>query len=230
MPEQSEISIRYWPEEDRPREKLICQGRNALSNAELLAIILGSGNKSETAVGLAKRILQTSNNNLHRVSRLSVPQLMQFQGVGQAKAIAVAASLELGRRSLHAAEPLTNIANSMCVFKLMQPLLGAIEHEEFWVLYLNNSNKILHKMQLSKGGLTGTIVDIRIVFKVALEYLATAVILVHNHPSGITNPSDADCAITKKIKNAGESLDIKVLDHIIVTEKQYFSFADDGLL
>lgn len=230
MPEHSEISIRFWSEDDRPREKFICQGRGALSNAELLAIILGSGNRSESAVGLAKRILQTTNNNLHRVSRLSVPQLMQFQGIGQAKAIAVAASLELGRRSVNSDGPITTIASSLCVFKMMQPLLGVLDHEEFWVLYLNNANKVVHKIQLSKGGLTGTIVDIRIVFKVALEYLATTVILVHNHPSGTIKPSDADRAITQKIKSAGESLDIKVLDHIIITEKQYFSFADDGIL
>jgi len=231
MTEITSIPIRHWSEDDRPREKLRLKGKSSLSDAELLAILIGSGSRNETAVGLSRRILSAAGNNLHTLGRMSVPQLTQFKGIGEAKAIIIAAALELGRRRRES-EPADRerVTSSMSVFQIMQPILGDLGHEEFWVIYLNNSNKVLHKTQLSKGGITGTVVDVRLAFRIALEHGATGMILVHNHPSGTLVASDADRQITRKIKSAGENLDIKVLDHVIITEKDYFSFADDGIL
>lgn len=231
MSEHTTIPINQWAEDDRPREKLLLKGKSALSDAELLAIILGSGSRNETAVGLARRILSSAGNNLHSLSRLSIRQLVAFRGIGEAKAITIAAALELGRRRRDSdSGEITKITSSLSVFDLMRPIIGDLGHEEFWVIYLNNSNKVVHKAQLSKGGITGTVVDIRLAFKIALEYHATGIILTHNHPSGTLHASDADRTITRKMKQAGESLDIRVLDHLIITEKHYFSFADDGIL
>lgn len=231
MSEHTIIPINQWAEDDRPREKLLLKGKSALSDAELLAIILGSGSRNETAVGLARRILSSAGNNLHSLSRLSIRQLVAFRGIGEAKAITIAAALELGRRRRDSdSGDITKITSSLSVFDLMRPIIGDLGHEEFWVIYLNNSNKVVHKAQLSKGGITGTVVDIRLAFKIALEYNATGIILTHNHPSGTLHASDADRTITRKMKQAGESLDIRVLDHLIITEKHYFSFADDGIL
>lgn len=225
------FSIKHWSQDDQPREKLRDKGRTALSDAELVAILIGSGNREESAVALCKRILASVNNNLNALGKVSIKQLMTFKGIGEAKAITIAAALELGRRRrLEEAIQLDKITSSQSVFNLMQPILGELPHEEFWILYLNNSNKVIHKNQLSKGGITGTLVDVRLVLKNALETGATALILCHNHPSGTLKPSQADKAITQKLKLAAQSLDIKVLDHLIVTEKAYFSFADDGLL
>lgn len=225
------FSIKSWNEDDRPREKLIKKGKSTLSDAELLAILLGSGNKDESAVDLAKKILNHCDNNLNRLGKLSIEQLMKFKGVGEAKSVSIVTALELGlRRRLEEALELPKIGCSKNVFEIMQPLIGDLQHEEFWVLFLNNSNKIIHKFQLSKGGITGTLVDIRLIFKKALEVFTTSIILVHNHPSGTLNPSKSDKMLTYKITNAGETLDIKVLDHIIVTEKAYFSFADSNLI
>jgi DNA repair protein RadC len=231
MSENTPFPIRSWSEDDRPREKLMAKGQSALSDAELIAILIGSGSRNETAVGLSQRILASTANNLNSLGKLSLPQLMQFKGIGEAKAITIAAAMELGRRRRQQenAEP-TKISSSQSVFELMQPLIGELTHEEFWVLYLNNSNKVLGKLQLSKGGITGTVVDVRLAFKPALECNATGIILCHNHPSGTLTASDADRQITRKIKLAGENLDIKVLDHLIITEKNYFSFADEGIL
>lgn len=225
------FSIKNWSQDDQPREKLRDKGRAALSDAELIAILIGSGNRDESAVALCKRIFASVDNNLNALGKLSIKQLMAFKGIGEAKAITIAAALELGRRRrVEDALQLEKIESSRSVFNLMQPILGDLPHEEFWILYLNNSNKVLHKSQLSKGGITGTLVDVRLVLKNALEVGATALILCHNHPSGTLKPSQADRDITKKLKAAAESLDIKVLDHLIVTEKAYFSFADDNLL
>jgi DNA repair protein RadC len=231
MSENTTFPIRSWSEDDRPREKLMVKGQSALSDAELIAILIGSGSRNETAVGLSQRILASTANNLNSLGKLSLPQLMQFKGIGEAKAITIAAAMELGRRrrQQETAEP-TKISSSQSVFELMQPLIGELTHEEFWVLYLNNSNKVLGKLQLSKGGITGTVVDVRLAFKPALECNATGIILCHNHPSGTLTASDADRQITRKLKLAGENLDIKVLDHLIITEKNYFSFADEGIL
>jgi DNA repair protein RadC len=224
-------SIKSWAEDDRPREKLILKGKTALSDAELIAILLGSGSRNESAVDLAKRILSSIDNNLNKLGKLSVSDLQKFKGIGEAKAISIITALELGRRRrLEEAMVVPKITSSKSVFELMQPLIGELQHEEFWIVYLNNSNKVLLKEQSSKGGLTGTLVDVRLVFKKAVDLFATAIILCHNHPSGKLQPSQADKSITEKLKRAGETLDIKVLDHLIITENAYFSFADESLI
>jgi DNA repair protein RadC len=231
MSEQTSFPIRSWSEDDRPREKLALKGKAALSDAELIAIVIGSGSRSETAVDLSKRILSGVDNNLNELARLSLAQLTSYKGIGEAKAVTICAAMELARRKRQSeARELLKISSSNDVFRLMQPIIGELPHEEFWILYLNNSNKILHKMQLSKGGITGTVVDVRLAFKMALQCSATGVVLCHNHPSGTLKASDADRQITRKMKQAGESLDIKVLDHLIVTEEGYVSFSDEGLL
>ena len=225
------FSIKYWAEDDQPREKLMLKGRAALSDAELIAILLGSGSRNESAVELSKRILASVDNNLGTLGKQSLQQLMTFKGIGEAKAITIAAAMELGRRRREeTAIDLKKITSSRAVFEIMQPLIGELPHEEFWILYLNNSNKVIYKAQLSKGGITGTVVDVRIVFKTALEQNATGIILVHNHPSGVLQASEPDKQITRQLKMAGQSLSINVLDHVIVTEKGYLSFADDGIL
>ena len=225
------LSIKFWADDDKPREKLLLKGKTALSDAELVAILIGSGSKNESAVTLAKKILASINHNLNSLGKLTVTDLQKFKGIGEAKAISIITALELGRRRrLEEAVALSKITSSKAVFEMMQPLIGELQHEEFWVLYLNNSNKVLMKEQLSKGGLTGTLVDVRLVFKKALDLFATAIILCHNHPSGKLQPSEADKSITKKLKIAGDTLDIKILDHFIVTENAYFSFADENLM
>ena len=225
------FSIKNWSQDDQPREKLRDKGKAVLSDAELVAILIGSGNRAESAVDLCKRILASVDYNLNALGKLSIKQLMQFKGIGEAKAITIAAALELGRRRrTEDALEAEKITSSRIVFEIMQPILGELPHEEFWILYLNNSNKIIQKHQLSKGGITGTLVDVRLVLKNALEVGAVSLILCHNHPSGTLKPSQADKDITKKLKSASLSLDIKVLDHIIITENAYFSFADEELL
>ncbi len=225
------FSIKNWSEDDRPREKMLQKGRSTLSDSELIAILIGSGSRDESAVALSQRILASVENNLNELGKLSIRYFTGFKGIGNAKAISIIAALELGRRRREEdALEKKKITSSNSVFELMQPLIGELPHEEFWIVYLNNSNKVLQKTQLSKGGITGTLVDIRIVLKNALQLGAVGIILVHNHPSGTLQPSLADKQLTQKIKTAGESLDIKVLDNIIITEKAYFSFADDNLL
>ncbi len=225
------FSIKNWSQDDQPREKLQYKGKETLSDAELVAILIGSGNKDESAVALCKRILASVDNNLSELGKLSIMELMVFKGVGEAKAISIAAALELGRRRRgEEALEKSKITSSRSVFELMQPRIGELKHEEFWIVYLNNSNKVIQKNQLSKGGITGTLVDVRLVLKNALEVGATGLILAHNHPSGALKPSMADRQITNKLKKAAQSIDIKVLDHLIITEKAYFSFADESLL
>ncbi len=228
--EPNNFPITHWAEDDKPREKLMLKGRNVLSDAELIAILIGSGNRNESAVDLSKRILASVNHNLNALGKLTIAQLMNFKGIGEAKAISIIAAMELGRRrKSEDVVELAKITSSKAVFELMQPIIGELPHEEFWVLFLNNSNKVLFKTQLSKGGMTGTMVDVRIVFKIAFEQNATAIILAHNHPSGKLQASDADIQITKKLKTAGQQLDIPVLDHLIITETGYYSFADEGI-
>ena len=228
--EQTNFPITNWSEDDKPREKLMLKGKSALSDAELIAILIGSGSRNESAVGLSKRILASVENNLNALGKLTISQLMNFKGIGEAKAISIMAAMELGRRRrAEEAVELNKITSSKMIFELMQPIIGELPHEEFWVLYLNNSNKVLSKSQQGKGGITGTIVDTRLVFKTALELGATALILCHNHPSGTLVPSDADKQITRKLKAAGQNMDIKVLDHVIVAENGYFSFNDEGI-
>lgn len=227
---KDKFSIKNWAEDDKPREKLLLKGKNILSDAELVAILISSGNRNESAVSLSKRILASVDNNLNALGKLSLKQLMNFNGIGEAKAVSIAAALELGRRRrTEESIDLHKITSSKEVFQIMHPIIGELLHEEFWVLYLNNSNKVIYKAQLSKGGITGTVVDVRLIFKMALEHNATAIILAHNHPSGKLLASNADKGITKKLKFAGEQLDIKVLDHIIITEKGYLSFQDQGI-
>ncbi|WP_298306396.1 DNA repair protein RadC [Flavobacterium sp.] len=222
--------INQWAEDDRPREKFLLKGKSSLSDSELLAILIGSGSRNESAVQLCQRILFSVDNNLNQLGKLSIQKLTEFKGIGEAKAITIAAALELGRRRrTEDAEELKKITSSKAVFEIMQPIIGELPHEEFWILYLNNSNKVIHKAQLSKGGITGTVVDSRIVFKTAFEQNATSIILTHNHPSGKLMASDADKEITQKLKMAGKQLDIYVLDHIIVTETGYYSFQDEGI-
>ncbi|WP_300434190.1 DNA repair protein RadC [Christiangramia sp.] len=229
--EKINLSIKKWAEDDRPREKLLQKGKLSLSDSELIAILIGSGSRNETAVELSKRILSSTKNNISELGKLSVNQLCKFKGIGPAKAVSIVAALELGRRRrLEEALEQKKISSSHSVFEIMQPVIGELPHEEFWIIYLNNSNKVIEQFQISKGGITGTLVDVRITLKKALEVGAVSIILVHNHPSGNLKASEADKQLTKKLKLAAESLDIKILDHLIVTEKSYLSFADEGML
>ena len=229
--EATNFPITHWSEDDKPREKMMLKGKSALSDAELVAILIGSGSRNESAVALSKRILASVNNNLSSLGKQSLAQLMEFKGIGEAKAITIAAALELGRRRKEENPlELVKVTSSKVMYQEMYPIIGELAHEEFWVVYLNNANKIIFKAQLSKGGITGAVVDVRLVFKIALEQNAVAIVLAHNHPSGKLQASEADIQVTKRIKNAGLQLDISVLDHIIVTEHSYFSFADEGIL
>ena len=231
MSENTFFPIRSWSEDDKPREKLLLKGKAALSDAELIAILIGSGSRNESAVDLSKRILKSVDNNLNALGKLSVAQLNNFKGIGDAKAITIQAAMELGRRRrAEAAMELQKISSSKTIFDIMQPIIGELAYEEFWIIYLNNANKIIAKSQLSKGGITGTVVDVRLVFKTALEVGAVGIILSHNHPSGTLQPSESDKQITRKLKTGGEQLDIKIIDHVIITETQYFSFSDAGIL
>lgn len=222
--------INQWAEDDRPREKFLLKGKSTLSDSELLAILIGSGSRNESAVQLCQRILASTNNNLNQLGKLSIAQLTQFKGIGEAKAVTIAAALELGRRrrSEEIVE-LSKISSSKSVFEIMQPIIGELPHEEFWVLYLNNSNKVIYKSQLSKGGITGTIVDVRLIFKTVFEHNATGIILTHNHPSGKLMASEQDIQVTKKIKLAAQQLDVNLLDHIIIAENGFYSFNDEGI-
>ena len=225
------LTIKDWSPADQPREKLRDYGSRFLSDAELLAIIIGSGTIETSAVELSKIILSSVKHNLNNLAKLSLYQLTLFKGIGEAKAIKISAAMELGLRQNRTESIVrATINSSQSVVELMAPVLGLLNFEEFWVLYLNNSNKLLHKSQISKGGLTATVVDTRLIFKEALELGAVALILVHNHPSGSLKPSPSDLNLTKKIQNAASTLEIKVLDHIILTEKSYFSFADENVL
>lgn len=223
--------IKSWAVEDRPREKLLLKGKSALSDAELIAILLGTGTTTLSAVDLAKQILQTSNYNLHELARITVKDLMKIKGIGEAKAVTIAAALELGRRRKDS-EPdeKPRITSSADVFDNIKAELMDIPHEEFWVLLLNRANRVTKKKQISLGGVAGTVADPKIIFKLALEELASGIILAHNHPSGNLTASQADIDLTKKLKEAGKLLDIQVLDHLIIAGKKYLSFADEGLL
>jgi DNA repair protein RadC len=225
------MNIKTWAEEDRPREKLLLKGKHSLSDAELIAILIGSGNTKETAVELSKRILNKVSNNLYELGRLTVADLRQFRGIGEAKAVSILAALELGKRNREAhIGKKEKITSSKEAARIFLDMLDDISHEEFWVLLLNRANKVISKVSISRGGLSGTVVDTRMIFKTAIENLASSIILCHNHPSGSIEPSEADIKITKKIKEAGALLEIAVLDHIIVAGKSFYSFADEGIL
>ncbi len=231
MSDEFGIKIKQLSEEDRPREKLMLNGKASLSNAELIAILIGSGNKNESAVQLAQRILSSFDNNLNQIGKLTINDLMKFNGIGEAKAISIIAALELGkRRKEEEPSKRQKITSSKDAFEIMHPLLQDLPHEEFWILLLNRSNSVIEKIKISVGGISGTVADIRLISKPAIEKLASGIILSHNHPSGNKKPSMADENLTKKIKQALDLFEIKLLDHIIVTEADYFSFADEGLL
>lgn len=220
-----------WAEADRPREKLLLNGRRYLTDAELIAILIGSGNKDETAVDLSKRILGFYNNDLDALGKVSVKDLSKFKGIGEAKAVAIVAALELGRRRKEtASRNLVKIVTSADAFAVLLPVFADLNHEEFWILILNQANYLIGKQLISKGGMAGTVADPKIIFKTALEHNAAYVILAHNHPSGSLKPSQQDINITKKMVEAGRVLDLHVLDHLIVTDKVFFSFGDEGLI
>ena len=231
MAELKNLSIKQWAAEDRPREKLVLKGSGTLTDAELLAILISSGNQEETAVDVAKRILNTVNNNLHELGKLSLKDLQLNKGIGEAKAITIIAALELGRRrKLSDSVNKPQIQSAEDIFNEMLPILTDLPHEEFWVIFLNRSNKIIEKTKISQGGIAGTVIDIKIILKFALDKLASSIIICHNHPSGNKSPSNTDIEITRKLKNAAELIDIKLLDHIIIADKNYFSFADEEVL
>src|SRR5687768_2335562 len=216
--EKQLLNIKSWAEEDRPREKLLLKGRQVLSDAELIAIVIGSGTRKETAVELAKRILAHFGNSLNELARLSVKDLMKFKGIGEAKAISIVAALELGRRRKQAeSSKKEKITTSLDAYEVFKPVFLDLPHEEFWILVLNRANAVIRKEKVSAGGVAGTVVDPKIIFKTALEHLASSIVLGHNHPSGNLKPSEQDIRLTKSLKTAGAVLEISVIDHLIVT-------------
>ena len=231
MNEYKKLSIKEWAVEDRPREKLLSKGARQLTDAELIAILIGSGNINETAVELARRILTSTDNNLNDLGRKEIDFLKSFNGIGEAKAVTIIAALELGKRRKEAdVFNKSKITGSKDAADFFQPLLGDLNHEEFWIMLLNRGNKILDTFMVSQGGVSGTVIDVRLILKKAIENLSSSLILCHNHPSGTIQASDADLKITKKISDAAKIMDISVIDHIIIGQNRYLSFADEGML
>lgn len=225
------LKITEWAVEDRPRERLWQKGPSSLSDAELIAILIGSGTRNKSAVDLAHELLALANNSLPELGKLSVAGIKKLKGIGEAKAVTIAAALELGRRRKMAeAADNPQIRSSADVFNIFNPLMEDLPHEEFWILFLNRANKVMGRMKISQGGVSGTVTDVRIVMKKAIESLASGLVICHNHPSGNNSPSDADIRITQKIKEAGALMDIQLLDHLIICGKNYYSFADNGAL
>ncbi|MCA6066241.1 DNA repair protein RadC [Chryseobacterium sp. RG1] len=225
------MSIKFLAEDDRPREKFLSKGKNSLSDSELLAIIMGSGNKDETAVELARKILASVNNNWNQLSLLSLRDLMKFKGVGSVKAISIVTALEIGRRRTDQQLPEKRvISSSNDAYLTLKNHLSDLRTEEFWAIFLNQSNRIVHFTQLTQGGINQSVVDVRVLFRTALDHFSTGIIIAHNHPSGNLKPSIDDLDITQKIKEAGNMLSIQLLDHLIITQNSYFSFSDEGLL
>lgn len=227
---ENKIGIKAWAEEDRPREKLAGQGRRALTDAELIAILIGSGSRNETAVELSKRILHHYDNDFNKLGKASIIELSNFKGIGDAKAISIIAALEIGRRRNETESKAPDIIGfSKDAYNIIRRHLVDLNHEEFWIILTGRGNKVLGKELVSKGGFSEVLIDIKIVFSAALQHKANGIILVHNHPSGNLKPSHEDIMLTKRIADAGKILDIKVTDHLIITDKGYYSFADDGL-
>lgn len=225
------MSIKFLAEDDRPREKFLLKGKNALSDSELLAIIMGSGNREDSAVELGRKILSSVENNWHNLSKLQISDLMKFKGVGEAKAISIATALEIGRRRAAQEVPeKIQINNCEDSFKVLQPFLGDLQTEEFWAIFLNQNNRIIAKTRLTSGGINQSMVDIRTLFKAAIDHFATGIIVAHNHPSGNLKPSQDDLNITKQISEAGNILNIKLLDHLIICQNSWLSFANENLL
>jgi len=225
------LNIKSWSPEDRPREKLLLKGTAALSHAELIAILIGSGTTTLSAVEVAKKILQAVENNLHELAKLSVNDLMKVKGIGEAKAVTIVAALELGRRRKDIdSQEKPRITGSKDAFELLKGDLMDLPHEEFWVILLNRANRMMKKKKVSEGGVSGTVADPKIIFKFALEELASGVIVVHNHPSGNLAASQSDIDLTKKLKEAGKFLEVQLLDHLIIAGQKYYSFADEGII
>jgi len=225
------IPVKHWAEDDQPREKLLNKGKRALSDAELLSILLGFGTRGTSVVEVAKNLLAAFDNNLHEISKASIDDLRKIRGVGKVKAIKIAAAMELGQRRIQSdIKKRPQIRTSEDAHKIISHTIKDLEYEEFWILLLNRSNEVIAKKEISKGGVSGTVVDAKLVFNEALKQLASSIILCHNHPSGNLKPSQADIDLTRKIKAAGKTLDISVLDHLIVSEKGFYSFADEGMM
>jgi len=225
------ITIKEWSEDDRPREKLLVKGKGVLSDAELLAILIASGNRGESAVDLSKRVLQNLDNSINNLGKQSVKELTKFKGIGEAKALTIIAAMELGRRR-KAEEVIqkSQIGSSSDAFEVLQSKLEDLPHEEFWVMLLNRANKLIDIKLVGRGGVSGTVADSKIIFNFAVESLASGIILAHNHPSGNLKPSNSDVQLTKKIVAAGKIMEVPILDHIIIGDNAYFSFADEGLI
>lgn len=229
--EPKPLAIKNWAAEDRPREKLLMKGKSALSDAELIALLIGSGTATLSAVEVAKLVLQTVGNNLHDLAKLTVKELVKSKGIGEAKAIAIVAAMELGRRRKEQeTEEKPKIGGSQDAFNLVKGDLMDLPHEEFWVLLLNRANRLIKKRRISEGGVSGTVADPKIIYKFALEELASGIIVVHNHPSGNLTASQSDISLTRKLKDAGKVMEVQLLDHLIIGGQNYFSFADEGLL
>jgi DNA repair protein RadC len=229
--EPVKLTIKNWAEEDRPREKMLTKGKQSLTDAELLAIIIGSGNAECSAVELSKQILASVQHDLFELGRKSIADLMKFKGIGEAKAISIAAALELGRRrALSEVRPKDKIISHHTAFEIMSPILSDLPHEEFWIICLNRNNRYISKHKISSGGVSGTVADMKMIFNTAVRELASAIILCHNHPSGNATPSEPDKQLTRKAVEAGKVLEVSVLDHIIIAHQQYYSFAEQQLL
>lgn len=231
-PVDKRLTIRDWAEDDRPREKMLRNGSQALSDAELLAILIGSGNKTESAVELSRRILKEYNDNLNELAKMSIGELCKgFKGIGEAKAITIAAALEIGRRRKVKEMPERKIIrHSVDLWDIFEPVLQDLKHEEFWIVFLNASNRVIDMKRLNQGGLRKTVVDVTMLLRMALEKSAMSIAVAHNHPSGLLEPSREDEFITKNIKKGCDAIDIELVDHIIITEEGYYSFADKGKL
>lgn len=225
------MSLKFLAEDDRPREKFLLKGKNSLSDSELLAIIMGSGSREDSAVELARKILDRYANNWNNLGLATIQELMNFKGVGEAKAISIAAALEIGRRrAAQEVQEKPAVSKSEDAYRILKPFLADLRTEEFWAIFLNQSNKVVHFCQLTQGGISQSVVDVRILFKTALEHYATSIIVAHNHPSGNLKPSQEDLRITKQIAEAGRLLNISLLDHLILSQGTYLSFADESLL
>lgn len=229
--ETRSLQIKSWSPADRPREKLLLKGTTALSDVELIAILIGSGTTKLSAVELARRVVTQAGNDLNLLAQQTVKELMKVKGIGEAKAVSIVAALELGRRRKESAEgERPRVSGSQAAFDVLQGDLMDLPHEEFWVLLMNRANRLIKKKRISEGGVSGTVADPKIIFKLALEELASGIIVAHNHPSGNLKPSQSDIELTKKIREGGKLMEISVLDHLIVAGRKYFSFADEGLM
>lgn len=227
----SKLSIKQWAEEDRPREKLLLKGVSALSDSELLAILIGSGNDRQSAVELSQEILMSVGNDLNQLARLGVVDLMNnYRGIGEAKSVTIIAALELGRRRKAARSPRKKLISSRDVYEELSPLLSDLNHEETWALLTDRSNQVVSTLQVSRGGISGTVVDVRLILREALARYASGIFIGHNHPSGNPRPSPEDIKITRKLKEAALLMDVLLMDHIIVCGETYYSFADEGVI